>query len=187
MRSMPSRMHSLPSRQKGLGMIDLILWSVGILAVIGFIVGLSVTFFNSIDQTQAGINLSQLKTNVAQLYRQQGNYTGVNVQSIIDNGLAPDDLKAGTALVHEWNGSINISPTSLADTNDAVIFEYQSVPGEDVCSKFVASQADNFYRIDVGGTPIQNLPAGTAYNVGTLGSACSGTGMKTIRFYASLR
>ena len=121
------------------------------------------------------------------LYNGNANgYNGITAAILIQNGAVPDSEVNGTSIVSGFGTPVTVAAATLYNTDDAVEFSYNVPPAN--CSAFVQSMQSNAAKIEVAGTAVKDVTAGTtSVDPTTLGTDCSGTGgaQVPINFYAT--
>jgi len=171
------------SRQSGLGIVGVVLAIIIILIIASIGIHLYTTSTGKLNVGRAGIRLTQMIATTQKRFQDQGNFAGVSAQVLIDNAIPDKSMIQGGKLVNAWNQQVTVNPYSLNASNDAVEFVEPGVPA-DTCAAYVDAAGGSAVRILVGGTTVKDLPNGVSLNPAALGSACAGSGNKTIHFIA---
>ena len=167
-------------KQAGLTLIEAVLAVLVLVAVITIGLGLYYGMTGSIQVVESANNATQFAGNIQRTYRNEGAFTNVRSTSSAVINAAPNRLVSGGNLMHEWGGDISISSQM---SGGAFSIEYEAVP-EDACSDFVNTVSGTFYRIDVDGTTVKDLTAGTEMTADGVQNACQGSGSVDIEMFA---
>lgn len=134
--------------EKGSSVIDIMLWSLGAMAVAGVIYTTYQSFMtnNTIKDHLAG--LRTLDSGVSSLYKKQRlrNYTGISAAAVSQTIATPAGWKNGLAITNEWNSDLVLA---AAPGNTFSITD-PGVPEEE-CTEIMVTVYNDFKESRVGG------------------------------------
>ena len=153
-------------KAKGFSLIELllVLAIVAAFAVAAFIIYPRVQAGTSANNTAAALSSASAS---ARAVFTQGNYVNLDEAAALSGKFFPDSYVAGTDLVNEWGGDVDIygSDAAGADATAGTSARYftivmNDVPSE-VCKRLVPAAAANFGRVEIGSTVVQDTYAAT--------------------------
>lgn len=109
-------------------------------------------------------------------------YWNVSARSLITAGDVPASMVApgANALTSRFGTPVNVSPSFVLNQNDAIQLQFE-VPASE-CARFATGIASDVDVVNVGGTQVQNIVAGSGLNLASLGQRCNaGAGAVTIQ------
>lgn len=96
------------------------------------------------------------------------------------NGIFPREMVQGTAVVNKYNGTVEVAPNTITNTNDSALFTLTNYT-EAGCRNVVPQIAKLARTVSVGGTAVKALNANLDKT--GLGGACGDT--NTVTFVIS--
>lgn len=109
-------------------------------------------------------------------------YWNVTAQSLITAGDVPADMVAPTAgaLTSRFGTPVTVTPAFVLTQNDSVQLQFKVPVAQ--CARFATGVAPEVDVVNVGGTQVQNMVAGSGLNLASLGQRCkAGAGVVTIQ------
>jgi prepilin-type N-terminal cleavage/methylation domain-containing protein len=174
-----SKTRTNANHQRGLTLIEMLL----VLLVAGGIFVIVFGYFKEANnQTQvqtAASELALMSKKAQKIFGSQGSYAGATAGVLINLGIPSTKWIAGSNIRDPWGSNITVASSGTG--NATLRFTYAAVPTE-VCPSFITTAEGSFQRVAVGTTVIKNTSAGTTLSAVTLGTACAGTGTKSISF-----
>lgn len=168
-----------------------VVFSLEMLLIIGLIGGLFVFILSNLSEGNSRIKvqnatsaLMDMTKETQNLFKAQGDFTGITPAALLNNGVVPSDMDNGATILSQWNSVVAVAPNTVVGANDTFSLTYPGVTSED-CSEFVTKSEKSFYQIDVAGTLVKDLTAGSALNVATLGTQCASGTTVNIQFFAA--
>lgn len=160
-------------RQAGMGLMDIILW-VALVAIV--IAGIMYFAKQAMGSVKAGSEVqyfASMLNDAKKKFGEQGTFTGVTANVMIQSGSVPSKMINGTAIRSSWGTPITVASANYnSGTNNAVSFTY-SVP-QVACSDFSAAAGSSVARATVGGTVVKDVAAGkSTIDVAALNAACA--------------
>lgn len=120
-------------------------------------------------------NFTMMAADTQQKWRAQGNFTGIDAASLVNNGVVPSTMVVGNTIETRWNTPVTVAAGTINSAGDSVVFTYQ-VPRRS-CADFVTQAGSSAVVVDVaGGTTVKDVPNGdNTMDVSALGGACDTT------------
>lgn len=179
---------NLKKKQKGLTLIETLI----ALLVLGVVIAGALLLYSRANASSAA-NATQnqllaLTTAVREI-SPGPSFTGITQSTLVTARKAPSDMVNGTNLVNKFGGPVTIAAATYgtgAPAGNAFTISFAGVPA-DVCSSVVARALENYPRIEVGSTVVQDKRAATPV-VGTATSvttACGAADEATLTFTAA--
>lgn len=174
------KIYTLNNRKnKGFTLLELMLVIAAAIALIG--IGLLI--YRQVQSSSTGLSAStsvmQLTSSIKQLYPNP-NFTGVNVQTLIDTKKAPEQMVVGNTLVNTWGGQVTIAAANYnGGTNNAVAITVAGVP-TDGCNNLIAAVQGSFQVIEVGATKVKDDANSVAFNTNTVAAQCKASNNNSI-------
>lgn len=166
--------NGVTKKQQGLTLVELL---------IAVVVGATLLFgaffvYNKIQGSNAASdaarNLTTIMADAQSKFKPQGNFTGVDAQTLIDLDIPPQSMISGSNMINGWGGSVTVTSASVGSgTDNAIELTYAGVDPA-YCSNFVQASSGSADVIEVGGTEVKSL-SGSLNVAGTngLSSACA--------------
>lgn len=161
-------MKSFPTKNKGFTLLEILL-VIGIAAVIAIAAFMAWPAVQSSQRANAEQSRAMtIAAGIKQAYN--GRYAGVTDANVIAAKIPPSDMIDGATLNSSWGEAVTVAP--VTGDNSKFTISYAAVP-EAVCLKLAPGLGQSFENVTVGGTPIRDDAAGTAYNPATVITQCS--------------
>lgn len=167
---------SFKSRKQSRG-FSLIEFGIVVALIAGATVIVYLMFSGRNDSATASAeaqNFTMMAADAQQKWRAQGNFTGINAEALINNGVVPSTMVVGSTIETRWNTPVTVAAGTITSAGDSAVFTYQ-VPRRS-CADFVTQAGSSAVVVAVDGTDVKNVPAGeNTMNVTTVGSSCDST------------
>ncbi len=168
-----------------------IVFSLEILLIIGLVGGLFVFILSNLNDGNSRIKvqnatsaLIDMTKETQNLFKSQGDFTGISPAVLLNNGVVPEDMVSGMTILSQWNSVVAVAPNTEIGANDTFSMTYPGI-SSDECSQMVTKASNSFYKIDVAGTLVKDLTASADLNVPSLGTQCATGTTVSIVFYAA--
>lgn len=124
------------------------------------------------DEAQA---VTSMIGGAQKLYTGNANgYANVTTDILVQNGIVPTGEVNGNNITSGFGTPVTVAAATLYNANDSIEFSYQVPP--DLCSGFVQAVDSNTAKIEVAGTAVKDVTAGTnSVDPTTLGTQCTST------------
>lgn len=196
--------------QKGLSMVDMMLYLVVIALVLGGVFAVYRTVTSSSNGVQATVHSGAMVSKIKEFYAKSVNgYTGLTDQIVNQANLAPSDMfnqpgstcTAGTnCLRSTWGSPVVVAPANINGTNDGFSITFADIPSED-CENFAIKTETSYLGVEIitstgagddfsaafdvsdsaSGSVIKNLNANAALDRGKMVTACGDSGNVDVR------
>lgn len=180
-----AKLQKTPKRSRGMSTIELMLWTAGVVVILGVIYGIFGPLMTTTKTNALSSELQTFQMKIQEAYHGQANgYSGISAAEVIKSGAYPTNLNVTTtSLSSSSTGNITISSDDGAGQTFTV--QYNAVPSG-VCRNIInkLSTAGGWNKIDVGGTSIWSGTSGTPTK-SSIDTACNAASTVTMKFISN--
>jgi type II secretory pathway pseudopilin PulG len=169
------RVHLSKTRQRGATLVEFILWSVILIAVVALVFTIFLRSKDNRNATTEADMLGVLQASIKELYQGKASYVGLTSAVVTNSAGAPPHMTSGSTLIHSYGGRITLAPISLGSgVNNGYAIVMENMP-HDSCAKMVFASGPSFMHVLVGGTVVKQFGV-IDMDPATVGNACAATG-----------
>lgn len=182
---MQKNMIQLKQRQRGLTVVELVIaMTLSLLVVAAGIAGAS-KFIQSNKVSQTLEDLPLIFTKTQKAYSSAVLYTGLDITSLVNNRVFPNELVAAGApptVSNRLGGTITVALGTITVANDGAEFSLTGVP-EEACVDIVQGMQAAAAKVTVGATVVKAING--SLDVAATGTSCAATASNTVKFLIS--
>lgn len=147
----------LRSKQRGIGIVDAVIWLVIFGAIVGAILGIRNIAF---PKAQGWLEASTISTSMQQinsLYTGAPSFAGLNTASVASNAFFSEKyLPGGGTINNRFGGTVTVGVTTITTPNDTQTYTISNVPSN-ACISLANNLSEDADRITVAGTVVKAI------------------------------
>lgn len=164
-------------RQGGATLLEQMLWLLGTLAIVAFIIFMKNMVIPMVNGWRAGSTISSVANRVNSSYNGANSYAGLTTATVAVRSIFDDKfLNAGT-ITNLFGGQITFSVATINTPNDTQQITDNGIPRRS-CETYVNQVASDLDRISVGGVIVKAVAA--PINTSTLITQCNSADLLVI-------
>lgn len=164
-RRLPSR-----ARQAGAGMVDLIMYIFGVVAVVGFVFWMKSVAWGPLQGWMEATAISTQMSKIETVYSGAANYAGLTTANMATASIFPAKYLPGGGVVNNrFGGTVTVGLATIVTTSDTLQYTAGGVRS-DSCPTIVNQLVDDADRISVAGTVIK--PFNGVLDAGNMKTRC---------------
>jgi hypothetical protein len=162
---LPLRRLPYRARQAGAGMVDLIMYIFGVVAIVGFVFWMKSVAWGPLMGWMEATAMSTQISKIETVYSGAANYAGLTTANMATPSIFPAKYLPGGGVVNNrFGGGVTLAIATISTTNDTIQYINGGVRS-DSCTTIVNQLVDDADRISVAGTVVKahngNLDAAT--------------------------
>lgn len=163
------------AKQAGAGMVDLIMYIFGVVAIVGFVFWMKSVAWGPLLGWMEATAVSSQISKIENVYSGAANYTGLATASMATPSIFSAKYLPGGGVIHNrFGGLVTLGIAMINTTADTLQYTDGGVRS-DSCTTMVNQLVDDADRISVGGQIVKDVNA--TLNAGLLKTQCdSGAG-----------
>ena len=155
----------LPARQGGAGMVDLIMYIFGVVAVVGFVFWMKSVAWGPLQGWMEATAISTQMSKIETVYSGAASYSGLTTANMATASIFPAKyLPGGNVVNNRFGAVVTLGIGTIVTTSDTLTYTAGGVRS-DSCPTIVNQLVDDADRITVAGTVVKahngNLDAGS--------------------------
>jgi len=147
------------AKQKGISLMDQMLWLLGAILVVAFIIFMKNSGFPMLQGWRASSMSATAIQKLNSVYSGQNNFTGLTTASAAVRSIYDDKYLNGAVISNVFGGTTTYGVTTIGAAANNTMQQTESNVPRRSCETYVQNIASEVDRISVGGTIVKDVGA----------------------------